>query len=92
MAPYADGTVVTRTAAPVGADAGDVLTFTGNGPDTVVATTSLPAAGHGDGRDSLVPAAWWDELRPVERDGQRFSVRSPHGRPRTSRSPTAPAP
>ena len=81
VAPYADGTVVTQDGgAPVGGDAGDVLTFTGNGPDTVVAATGpLAATGTGDGQDSLVPASFAGTafVVPVERDGQRFSVRSP---------------
>lgn len=81
VAPYADGTVVTQDGgAPVGGDAGDVLTFTGNGPDTVVAATGpLAATGTGDGQDSLVPASFAGTafVVPIERDGQRFSVRSP---------------
>lgn len=79
--PYADGTVITQDGgAPVGGDAGDVLTFTGNGPDTVFASTGpLAATGTGDGQDGLVPAAFAATtfVVPVERDGQRFSIRSP---------------
>ena len=81
VAPLLAGTQISLDGAPaVTAGAGEVVSFTVNGPDSSYATTG-PIAGVGadDGQDGLVPAAFAGTtfVVPTDRDAQTFSVRSP---------------